>query len=301
MDPKSLTRFSRLLKAWRHQARRSQADVDEALGRPRGFIAQVEMGRLAPPRRKECFLIGLALGVPGETVWDASRPERLRLLDPELYEHYEKTMNPPADPSTVERSVLLERSILLARLALRFARVERITRHEDGVRPETDTDHSFMLSLIACELAPVHLDRPMLATFAAVHDFPEVVAGDVQTLSISSEQREDKERREAAARAWLSSELGPDSWLCAMIARYEAQVEPEARFIRLLDKVMPKLTHAMNACAAATPLVTYDGFVEAHHKQHADLAQKYPEFPETLALLRESMDHSEACWPHEAS
>jgi len=193
---------------------------------------------------------------------------------------------------------VLERSFLLARLSLQFSRVERVTRHEDGVRPETDTDHSFMLAFIACDLAPGHLDRPLLATFATVHDFPEVVAGDTQTLStLSLEQRENKERREAAAREWLASELGPDSWLCKMIARYEAQIEPEARFIRLLDKVLPKLTHALNACVAAKSLVTYDEFVAAHREQYTDLIRKYPEFPETLVLLRESMDHSEACWP----
>jgi hypothetical protein len=59
---------------------------------------------------------------------------------------------------------------------------------------------------------------------------------------------------------------------------------------------MPKITHVLNGCVAAQALVNAEGFLEAHQKQHAALAAKYPEFPETLALLKESMEAAEACW-----
>lgn len=59
----------------------------------------------------------------------------------------------------------------LGRLALQFGRVNRITYHPDGHRPETDTDHTVMLGLIACAFAASHmpdLDRGVIAAYALV-------------------------------------------------------------------------------------------------------------------------------------
>ena len=102
----------------------------------------------------------------------------------------------------------LSRALHLARIALAFGRIERATRHEDGVRPETDTDHTVMLGLIALELAPAHLNRARIAAFALVHDLVEVYAGDAQTRVISPEAQAAKRTREDAAQARLVAELG---------------------------------------------------------------------------------------------
>jgi 5'-deoxynucleotidase YfbR-like HD superfamily hydrolase len=77
------------------------------------------------------------------------------------------------------------RALRLARISLAFGRVERATKHEDGVRPETDTDHTVMLGFVACELAPQRLRRPLVAAYSMVHDMKEVYAGDTQTLTIT--------------------------------------------------------------------------------------------------------------------
>ncbi len=190
----------------------------------------------------------------------------------------------------------LSRALTLARLALAFGRVERVTRHEDGVRPETDTDHTIMLGLVACELAPAHLDRAKVAAFALVHDLVEVYAGDAQTLVISADERAAKKAREDAAQARLVAELGEGSWLAGMLATYEHQREPEARFVRLIDKVLPKLTHAFNGCVAAKALTDRMGFFDAHVRQLRQIEKEYPEFPDAIALLDDAMTHAEECW-----
>ena len=192
----------------------------------------------------------------------------------------------------------LSRALMLARISLAFGRVERATRHEDGRRPETDTDHTVMLGLIACELAPSYLDRARVAVFTLVHDLPEADpnTGDTQTLTITPEGMAAKRAREAAARARITADLGAGSWIAEMMAIYEEQREPEARFVRLVDKILPKLTHAFNGCVAAMPLTDRAGFVEAHARQLFALAEEYPEFPEALDLLRASMLHAEGCW-----
>lgn len=190
----------------------------------------------------------------------------------------------------------LERALSLARIALAFGRVERVTCHEDGARRESDTDHTVMLGLVACELAPTGLDRAKIAAFALVHDLAEVYAGDTPTLVMTPEIAAAKAAREDAARARLTTELGGGSWIAATLATYEQQQEPEARFVRLVDKVLPKLTHAFNACVAAKHMVDREGFEAAHAKQLRKLRGEYPEFPDTLALLDASMLHAEACW-----
>lgn len=142
----------------------------------------------------------------------------------------------------------------LAALALQFGRTNRITYHEDGVTPESDTDHTVMLGLCACafaeQFAP-HLDRGLIAQFAIVHDLAEALCGDTNTLRIDQAGRDEKEQREQTARQEIRrrfSVLLP--WVCETLDRYERLEDPEARFIKVLDKVLPKITHALNGGAA---------------------------------------------------
>lgn len=173
------------------------------------------------------------------------------------------------------RQASLVRAARLAKLALQFGRVERITLHEDGLRPETDTDHTVMLALIACDFAPEGLNRGRIAEFAIVHDLVETYADDTQTLTITPGERALKHAREEAGKRRVLDEFGAESWLGRTLMAYEAQQEPEAQFVRVMDKVMPKLTHTFNACMAAKSLVDYEGFVAAHERQYAELTAMY--------------------------
>ena len=208
-------------------------------------------------------------------------------------------------------SAELDEALHIAKIALAFGRVERITFHEDGKRPETDTDHTVMLGLLACQLAeklntrtfagmdvslPVKLNIGLVAQFALVHDLVEVYSGDTQTLTIDAAGRASKKEREAAARERLEAELG-DCWLTDRLREYEAQDTPEARFVRVLDKVLPKLTHILNGCAAAKTLTDRDGFEAAHDAQAASIEAEYSDVPfEVRVLLQESMRTSEQAW-----
>ena len=192
----------------------------------------------------------------------------------------------------------LTRAVALARLTLAFARVERVTFHEDGVRPETDADHTVMLGLIACDFAPEGLDRGLVAQFALVHDLVEAYAGDVQTLTLDEAGRTAKGEREAVALERIAQECGEASWLVSMVKLYEEQKLPEARFVRVMDKVLPKLTHMLNACVAAKPLTDRDGFIAAHEGQMRALRAQYPDdyLRAVFDLLAEAMHASEYAW-----
>jgi len=131
--------------------------------------------------------------------------------------------------------------LTLAKITTKFAEVERAPRYPDGHR-ENDAEHSFHLSLSAIELAAdfyPNLDVGLVAQFCTVHDLPEVYAGDVRSFKITDEQRKQKELSELAATKRLIKELPP--YTVELLKRYEKQTEPEARFVRFIDKLLPAI------------------------------------------------------------
>ncbi len=244
-------------------------------------------------------------------LWDGEPYDELSLghaVDAELLRldppsEHQKRLSVLVDSYT-EKESLLDRSVRIARLALAFGRVNRATRHEDGRRPETDSDHTVMLGWLACDIAEglcLDLDLGLLSQFASVHDMVEVYANDTQTLIIDAAGRADKARREEAAKARLREELG-SCWLTETLDRYERQEDAEAQFIRVLDKVLPKLTHLLNGCAAAKELTDEVGFKASHEAQAKDLSHRYRAVAfEIHELLWASMEASEAAWNKEGA
>ena len=173
----------------------------------------------------------------------------------------------------------------VAELTLKFSRVPRATRHEDGIRVETDSDHTVMLTVLACAYAAryaPHLDVGKIAQFAAVHDLVEAHAGDVQSLGMSADTRRLKELAEHEALVRIDRELADLPWIAHTIYEYEALASEEARYVKIMDKVLPKLTHLLNGGAA----LREHGF--SYEKAHADhlkqRAQMESEYPQAAAL-----------------
>lgn len=145
-----------------------------------------------------------------------------------------------------------DKTLELGRLILKFAETYRATRFPDGVTPESDTDHTVMLGIIACALAKEYeprYDLGTIAQFALVHDFVEVYAGDTDTFGIhkDEERKSVKDQREAEALARLEKEFGSVfPWITETIHAYESLETPEARFVKAIDKILPKITHTLN-------------------------------------------------------
>lgn len=183
----------------------------------------------------------------------------------------------------------------LGQLTLAFGRVNRITYHEDGTTPESDTDHTVMLGLIACALANLwypRLDPGLVAQLALVHDLVEVYAGDTPTLTFDRERAAEKARREADAAERLVREF-TDSlpWVPDLIAEYEQRSGPEARFVRAVDKLLPKITHLLNDCTTLIEQgISGSELHDSWRRKSADLSDYAGDFPELLALMDELMD-----------
>jgi 5'-deoxynucleotidase YfbR-like HD superfamily hydrolase len=190
-------------------------------------------------------------------------------------------------PRVVE---LADAVVDLGRLALVFGRIERTAvYHPDGVSRESDSDHTVMLGWVACALAArcfPQLDVGLVAQFALVHDAPEVYAGDTPTLRIDGAGRAAKAAREHAAVVRLHAEFAARlPWFPELIAAYEAQVLPEARFVRGLDKLMPKIVHLLDGCAGLREVgMDQAELSEVFARQREDMARYVGEFTDLMDL-----------------
>lgn len=138
----------------------------------------------------------------------------------------------------------------LGSLILKFGQTYRATTYPDGSTPESDTDHTLMLAVIACafakEFAP-KLNVGKIAQICLVHDLVEVYAGDTPTLVISKEDIASKGERELAAFERIKAEFGSTlPWVSETIEEYESLGSPEARYVKTMDKLMPQMTHLLN-------------------------------------------------------
>lgn len=195
---------------------------------------------------------------------------------------------------------LLAAAQALADLALALGDVHRATLTPDG-RPESDTTHTCMVGLVAVGLAH-HADVPLnlglVAMYALVHDLVEAYAGDTNTAQgLTDQQAADKAAREAAALARLRLDLAATPVLVDLIDSYERQLAPEARWVRYLDKVAPKLTHRRNGCAAVRRLGMGLGDVQrSHHLQGDALRRCYPDLPTAGRLFDAAAAACEAAY-----
>ncbi|MEO0587633.1 MAG: HD domain-containing protein [Planctomycetota bacterium] len=125
-------------------------------------------------------------------------------------------------------------------------RRSRVADGRGGDRRENAAEHSWQAGLAVLLLAE-HADEPIDAAHAAVlmlvHDVVEVEAGD--TFIFDATASATIEQREAAALERLVEGLPSDQadWLRDLQAEYVAQLTPESRFGKAVDRLLPQLLH----------------------------------------------------------
>jgi len=211
-----------------------------------------------------------------------------RLMQQVDQKEYSQSFEISAYPTSA--SVILE----LGGLAMRFARVDRTPRYEDGER-ETDVEHSFMLGLVAPELAhmlyPASLDANLVGAYASVHDLIEVKTGDVATFQLSDEDLQQKELIEQAALESLLAELPPRTR--KLLYDYEQQRDLESRFTRAVDKNLPIVVDILGSGRRVMNedygVHTATELGQAHDGLRSRMQQRFSEFPQIVA------DHALLC------
>lgn len=184
--------------------------------------------------------------------------------------------------------------VALGGLTLAFSRVMRATAKEDGETLESDTDHTVMLGLIATAFAARFepaLDLGKVAQFALVHDLVEAYAGDTNTFGARYDKKDDdKERRERAALDRIHQEFDATlPWLAETIEAYESLTTPEARYVKTMDKVMPKVTHALNDGKRLHNHLGAGEFAPFTARQRAHLARTYGEGQHAVLALYDAL------------
>lgn len=189
---------------------------------------------------------------------------------------------------------LTQKTIELGKLSLLFARTNRATLHEEGSTMESDTDHTVMLGLCACAIASSyapHLDLGKIAQFAFVHDLVEAYAGDTPTLAVSNEVMKKKDEIEHKAFLQIESEFGEVfPWIHTTIQEYESLITEEAKFIKTLDKCMPKITQILNKGKQFENTdMTQEKLNAAHNIQLLELQNSYGKSHPVLMELLENL------------
>lgn len=184
-----------------------------------------------------------------------------------------------------------EKILELASLVLDLGRVDRKTSHQDGEYPESDTDHTVMLGILAATLGSKlykDLNIGRVTEFALVHDLVEAYVGDTPTLlGVGEEFFKEKEAREAAALEKIKATFGDMMpWVHETIEAYERLDTKEARFVKVLDKIIPKLTIVLNKGKgfAKHEALTKAGIKETYDLQNEKLKKLAFDMPELLSL-----------------
>ncbi len=135
--------------------------------------------------------------------------------------------------------------IELSRVLGEFGQIKRVTLLPGGDQ-ESDSHHSFSLALIAYELALQYapeLDASKVLLYALVHDLPELVTGDMNTLTATAEQLEQKAKAESEMLEQAEAMLAIAPNVLTAVKAYEAKSSDEAMFVYWLDKMITIPTH----------------------------------------------------------
>ena len=146
---------------------------------------------------------------------------------------------------TQPKDTAVDELIELSRLLGEFGQIKRATRLPNGDQ-ESDSHHSFNLALIAYELACQYapeLDAKKILLYALVHDLPELITGDMVTLTATTEQLDKKAKADTLAVDETIAKLDIAPNIAAALLDYENKKDDEALFVYWLDKMITIPTH----------------------------------------------------------
>jgi 5'-deoxynucleotidase YfbR-like HD superfamily hydrolase len=172
-------------------------------------------------------------------------------------------------------------SINLANVAMGMASVERVPRYIPEKR-ENDAEHSFMLALVATEIASQffpNLNVGYVTWFSIVHELTELILKDKQTFAISEAELEAKKQSEENVLEQLCAQLPMKT--AEMLRLYEQQEMPEARLVSFIDKHLPVLVDILGPGSQVMHEDYNVQTLEDLQLAHLGLAQRFKKrFPE---------------------
>jgi len=187
-------------------------------------------------------------------------------------------------------SDLTHAAIQIAALSGRLALEDRTLVKHKGGRAENVAEHSCMLAMVAPVLAEEYypdLDANLVARFATLHDAVEAYVGDTPTHNIDAAGQLDKEEREKKGLEQLLDDYRGLPTFTKLISGYEEQQVPEARFVRVVDKLMPLLVHFIEGGGALREYIDVPGLLKNSAQKAQALREEYPDFEKLIAAREE--------------
>jgi hypothetical protein len=113
-------------------------------------------------------------------------------------------------------------------------------------------------------------------------------------LRIDAAGREAKARREREAVHWIWAQFVDTlPWITRTLVEYEEQERPEARFVRAVDKILPKVVHLLDgAKGLVEEHMTAAELREVFGRQATDMQAYAGDFPELLDLRAELVERT---------
>jgi putative hydrolase of HD superfamily len=134
----------------------------------------------------------------------------------------------------------MDRLAELQQLIADFSKIQRIPPMGNSGRPENDVEHSFGLALTCWYLQPKvapDLDLLKILQYALSHDIVELHAGDTFVFDVV--RAASKEQRERDAIVQVKADWPDFNELTDYAEGYMNKVDPEARFVKAVDKLLP--------------------------------------------------------------
>lgn len=223
-------------------------------------------------------------------------------------EHHDQS--PVTIPAELERET--DPNIVLALLVKHLSNQRRLPRWYDQTK-ENDTEHSYMVSLYASRYHGKYypddpeIDPVKIKEYAEVHDWVEILAGDTVTLGMTEDEYAAKAaHEEESLRVLLDLLRRKDlDTYAGVLDEYESQDSKSARFVKAVDKLMPRfvnlagdgisarIEHGITSLEALVPAYRQD-----QERFEARFGQEFPELAiefdgymwESMQRFREAVD-----------
>jgi len=194
---------------------------------------------------------------------------------------------PEPDPDI---SAMANMVLRLACLPEQLALEERTNVNHRTGRAENVAEHSLMLAIVAPALAARYyqqLDPNLIARYATIHDILEAYTGDTPTHDFRAVDHNAKEANESRALTQIAQDFHDLPDLIKLIQEYAAQEVPEARFVRVADKLMPLLIHFQDRGSTLKIFTSSEQLLSDTSARNSYLRERYPEFIEIVQLREE--------------
>jgi len=174
--------------------------------------------------------------------------------------------------------------------------VERLTEENRkrvahrSERPENVAEHTLMVGKIAVAIAQKYypdLDPGKVAIYALAHDDHEAYIGDIPSGEWCGTDYQQKASLDEAGIGQLEKEFGdslPD--YVGTVVAYNQQTEPEARFVRMVDKLAVPVQHVVDGGQQVNEHFTLESYL-SNERHRREKVKDYDDWQEMIDLMAE--------------